>query len=469
MKWFLAPLLFCLPTLPVWAQSRSVGTTYYVHQEDIAPLRGTLRAGGKNFLVEPVQLVTDSGVREITVTPDGSRVVVLRETYRPTADSLIQNANQSPNPSPGEASLIVWNAVTRKSNTVWRMGIAPGDRFAARITGTLHGPQGDRILVWVTLTRTKTEKPSFTQSIVLIDSEKSIARQVNIPLTVYAYTNASPTVPFAALYGPDGATDDNLRFLRPDGSITAPITFQGTIFWTGWHKNGTVLRGIGGDKVNQWFEANPQTGTLAPIKTPSKEEQRADERVSEPAPETLPQLALTSRPPLPLSGTRTPSVWLQAQAETPEKPKESVLLCAEGRPVFLLPRAALFLSSDGALFAAPIQSVSDTAFAEVRRKLRRDADLRDVSRIGIALFGYVFKNDDTFPAGAGDFSAALAPYLGDPAALSGFVYLPPPSLALENIKEAKNNVIGYKPGDGGKTVLFADGHAAWQDDALPQK
>ena len=465
MKRFLFAALFAVaaPILPAGAQSQAIGTTYFVHQEDIAPLRGTLQSGGKAFLVEPAQPIAGTGVREIMTVPNGSRVVVLRETYRPTAESIIQNANQSPNPSPGEASLIVWNAVTRKSNTVWRMGIESGDRFNARITGTLHGPQGDRILVWINIDKPRSKAPA-PHITVIIDVEKSVARQVTIPLTMYGYTNASPTVPFAALYGIDGATDENLRFLRSDGSLTNPITFPGTIFWTGWHKNGTVLRGVGGSKTSQWFEVNPQTGVLTAIATPPKEEQEVDNRVKHPALDTIPELMLSSRPPLPKSGTRTPSVWLQSAND----PKESILLCAEGRPVFLLPRAALFLSADGTLFAAPLQSVSGTVFADVRRKLARDTDLHHVSQIGMALFTYVFKNDDAFPATGTDFTNAVAPYLNDPAALKGFVYLPPASLAFVDIKDAKSNVIGYRTGDSGKTVLYADGHAAWQDNP-PQK
>ena len=467
MKRFLFAALFvAAPILPAWAQSQAVGTTYFVHQEDIAPLRGTLQSGGRGFLVEPAQLIADAGVREVLANANGSRVVVLRETYRPTPASVVANGNRNPNPSPGEASIIVWNAYTRKANTVWRQRIAPGDHFGSRMTSTMHGPQGDRVLVWVSLRKAQIKEPS-PNLILLIDTEKSVARQVSVPLDVYTYPNASPSVPFAALYGPDGATDENLRFLRPDGSITNPITFTGTIFWQGWHKNGTVLRGVREGKTSEWFEANPQTGVLTAIATPPKEEQEVDNRVKRPAPDTIPELMLSSRPPLPKSGTQTPSVWLQAQGQTP--PKELVLLCAEGRPVFLLPRAALFLSADGALLAAPVQSVSETVLADIRRKLTRDTDLRDVSRLANVLYSYASKNDKTLPPSGANLLGALAPYLEDPSIVRGFSYTPPPQLvSFPNFKNGGTLAIGYRAGDGGKTVLYADGHAAWQDDP-PQK
>ena len=129
--------------LPIAARAQARGTHYFVRSEPLA-LRGTLRAGGKGFLVEAPLIVADNGVREVMATPNGARLIVLRQTYRPSAEALLtpgSNSTFGPQIVPGEASVTVWNTFTQKGTVVWRQRIAPGETFYFRNRGNSARPK----------------------------------------------------------------------------------------------------------------------------------------------------------------------------------------------------------------------------------------------------------------------------------------------------------------------------------------
>ncbi len=472
---------FGLLFAPLAGHAQSPGATFrtdsYLRTPPY-PLRGVLSANGKGYLIEPPSEIAGPGVREVFAYPDGNRVVVLRVAYRPLPDLLLGVGSTlplAPQPVPGEASLILWNAATRKSTLLWRQRIEPNERITFRFQGSLpnvnRAEASDRAIVGFNVTTPDNPKQIARQMLLLVDADRATARQVNLSLNDYAWTNTSPTLPFAALVGWEAATDARLRFVRPDGSLTAPIVQPGPIYWKGWRNDGTVYRGLQivpsatDPKIvsYKWFDANPKTGALTPIATPPKSNEVEAEP---PAPETLPDLVLTVRPPLPQSETQTASVWLQAKAETQSgniktKP-EAVLVSAEGEPVFLLPRAALYLSN-GALYAAFIQSVNAATLSAIQKKRQRDTVIGYTKQIGLGLLRYIQDNNEKFPASANGLSGLIGPYLKNSSVLNGFVYTPPTPLSQAGMDNVSQVVLGHLPGDGGKAVLYADGHVKWQE------
>ncbi len=78
----------------------------------------------------------------------------------------------------------------------------------------------------------------------LLDPARGAAREVVIPPNVDFFPNPSPTQPFVALYGAGGASDPEIRFLKPDGTLTEPIALPSLIFFTRWSEDGASLRGV---------------------------------------------------------------------------------------------------------------------------------------------------------------------------------------------------------------------------------
>ena len=462
-----------LPLAPASAQAQAAATgeaTFRAATQNAVPLRGTLRAGGKAFLIEPAQVIADGNVTEVLATANGSRVIVLRDYFRPTPNNLLgdKNAVSSyplfPKPEPGEASVTVWNAFTRKGSVVWRQRIDSDRVLLLGFNGVLHGAGGDRVLVNV-ITQTpqdKTEK----YGLLMIDPDRITARFVNGLSPDFGTIKPAPHLPFAALLDVGETAKNGLRFLRPDGTQTAPIQQPESTAWLTWSDGGMLL-GVhfeqtkSGRRPATWYTADPRTGNLTALPARPKLPSPSDET---PQPETVPELQLATRPPLPLSGTQTPSVWLEAKSEKPEKAqeKQAVLLSAEGVPVFLLPRAALFLQN-GALFAAPLQTVREEELAAIERKQSRDKAGRITKQIGLAILGYIQDNDLCYPASATGLAADISDYLRDPGLLDGFVYTPPNPLQQGKIPDVGNTALGYLPGIGGKAVLYADGHVKWED------
>ena len=437
-----------------------------------AALRGTLRAGGKGFLIEPPQTIADGKVTEVLATANGSRVVVLREYFRPTPTFLLgENGFSYPliaKPEPGEVSITVWNAFTRKSTVIWRQRVEAGTVLMIGTQGVLHSPNGDRVLVGVVIQTPEDKTEHY--GLLMVDPDRNTARLVGSLSPNFATVKPAPHLPLAALLDADGTAKNGLRFLRPDGSQTAPIPMPQDIAWLNWNDNGTLL-GVHFGKTEsgrlpaQWYAADPQTGNLITLPARPKFTNTFAET---PAPETVPELQLTTRPQITGSGAQNPSVWLEARevqsakGADPKPAKQGVLLSAEGTPVFLLPRGALFLS-DGALFAVPIQTVREEELTAIERKQSRTKSGQIAKQIGLGILGFLQDNDEKFPASVGNFSTDIAPYLRDPQLLNGFVYTPPATLQQSKMADVAGTVLGYLPGVGGKSVLYADGHVKWED------
>ena len=431
---------------------------------DAAALRGTLRAGGKGFLIEPPQTVADGGVIEVMASENGSRVIVLRQYYRPTPDLLLSDANSAnpypllPKPVSGEATITVWNAFTRKASVVWRQRIETNTVFSFYFCGTLRSPSGDRILV-NTLTKAEADTASY-HGLLMIDTERGTVRPVAVGAD-FGTVNPSPRLPFAALTGAVRAAS-GLRFLRANGSQTPALVLPESVRWTEWSAGGTQFLGVHfsgteGGIQTRWYAADPQTGVLTTLSEPHE-----GSTISIfPTPETIDALKLITLPEM-FHGLSSTSVWLTSQESDNPADKNAVLLSAEGTPVFLLPRAALYLVN-GALFAAPIQTVRGEDLAAIERKQSRAKTGRTAKAIGLALFEYMLENNENFPASASGLSADIAGHLRDPQLLSGFIYTPPTPLNYAGMNKPYEMVLGFLPGVGGKSVVYADGHVKWED------
>jgi len=71
-------------------------------------------------------------------------------------------------------------------------------------------------------------------------------------------------------------------------------------------------------------------------------------------------------------------------------------------------------------------------------------------------------NDEVLPSPDG-IQEKLMPYLQNTALFSSFTYTYAGG-AMSDIVSPSETILGYVAGPGGHAVLYADGHAKWQND-----
>lgn len=195
------------------------------------PIRGSLVADGRVWTVGTPRMVAEN-VTSVLPSPDFKHLLIAGRSRVLTPSTTVAKEDQN---APGEISLTWWNVRTRRSRQVWRRPIAPGENvglWASRWLGktgsaVIRITDGSGVHVWY------------------INPARAQAKEIIIPPKTYDFPNPSPTQPYAALTGPDGACEGEMQFLDRNGEIGQPIPLPSNIFFTRWSEDGTELRGVG--------------------------------------------------------------------------------------------------------------------------------------------------------------------------------------------------------------------------------
>lgn len=82
--------------------------------------------------------------------------------------------------------------------------------------------------------------------------------------------------------------------------------------------------------------------------------------------------------------------------------------------------------------------------------------------VALALIMYASDMDDVLPPT--DRLQDIMPYLKDQSILNGFVYDYSGERNMSKVENPGETVIGYMPGNGGRAVVYIDGHVKWVPD-----
>lgn len=304
-------------------------------------IRGSLVSGARTWTVGNPEMVLGPGVTHVLPSPDFKHLLIARETRPLTPRTTTQSADKS---APGEITLTWWNVRTRRTREVWRYPISPEQSVGLWMNGWL-GKTGSAMFRFV---------DGKDARVLFVNPVMGQVKETILPSQSYGFLNVSPTQPFAALAGPEGACKGEVRFIGRDGTIGEPIPLPipSKLFFTRWSEDGTWLRGVGnapgpdGKQVEQWYAVDPAKRTVTAIPPPPKAANGEDEydNFGDPA-EGLPIRLAPDK--------ETRSLYI----ETLPQSKSRVLLSADGDPVFLLPDGSgAFFRRDGALYFAPIVS-----------------------------------------------------------------------------------------------------------------
>lgn len=116
----------------------------------------------------------------------------------------------------------------------------------------------------------------------------------------------------------------------------------------------------------------------------------------------------------------------------------------------------------GVLLLRELKKVDHNRALDLTLELRHRATMNAAKQVGIALLIYAADADDILPNGE-NFIAKLLPYTKDSKILSNFNY----TFAggpIDKIKDPAGTELGFVLGEGGRAIVYADGHAKWVSD-----
>ncbi len=403
-------------------------------------------------------------------SPDSQSVIALREFHAPGGGALRDHP---------EVSLVLWDAVTRRSREIWHKQVMLRNNDAGRFNPQWMGKTGIAFikLDWWNAAQSPGEEHQG-QGALKIDTVRGTVTEV--PLQPGESVLPSPTEPSAVVTGqeyhretagPGGGGEGD----APDADANPKkLWFETTISLLGrggtpgkspfrirdysiedWTQDGKKLVLIfreHQDKkiVRHWIVYDPAAGTIA------KQDTEPAAYVQTPDPPS--RLSLKNTTAKIQEGKTVQTVhpvWIESQGK---KRLTRALLTPDGKPGALSPSGANALYfAQGAAWVVALKKVPKAEYlAAVKTTL-----LSNAKQAGTALMMYVQDYDEIFPPSDGEFVDRVDPYLKNRELLDGFDYHRPGE-GLAGLEKPAETIMGTVDGLGGRAVVYADGHARWE-------
>lgn len=419
----------------------------------------------------PPEMVAGPMVTEASVSPTGRFVLAVRLRAQLRLDD-IKRGQMSP--TLGERSLVLWDRQEHTSRTVWKRRSQD-----ATISNIVWLPKTEtafaiQIETPEAIPSDPNRPPHIRESILKIAPDSETATVINPAPndgSVSYLLFASPTAPIlAAQTIPTNAPDSRsvVFLLDAAGHVMAHslASDNGTIERVNWDSAGMPLVQIAPRGKRQpdnvgWYAMNVRTGELKPAELATENGASFPRFYKLPAPTAGPlRVRQTSANVKEAESRETIGlVWLESAVKS-VKPR--ALVTSDGSDAQLLPGGDTVLyRSQGALWAAPLLHLSLAEFVTIKRAADRAVMLNRAKQAALAALMYAQDNDEAFPAGA-DWSSKLAPYLQDGNILDGFNFLIG-GTKLADIGSPATTEMGFYDGEGGRVVVYADGHVKWRN------
>ena len=144
------------------------------------------------------------------------------------------------------------------------------------------------------------------------------------------------------------------------------------------------------------------------------------------------------------------------------KSKQSkALIAADGAEPTLIPSGGgVFYVSKGAEWFQPLLKMNLADYLLMKKKADRILAISNARQLGLGVIMYTQDNDEKLPTPDG-INDKIAPYVrnGD---FDGFNYTYAGG-SLADIKNPSTTTLGYVDGEGGRAVIYVDGHVKWED------
>lgn len=474
-------------------------------QSGVNRANDTFRGEKDAFVLWPNEPISGPVVSWAQWAPSGKRVLGCRVESRLTEQSVKMELLGMPIefPAPQQVSMFVWETDTRKSTDVLHGAVVPG-LDALQWIGV-----SDTALVTTLDDSPNPPGDHFTQTLYWVDTAKSKAGVVtqavsNPHVMAYVGVESSPAVPFALVFGSMGtpgvsALKDPSRreviiMVRPGGKVGAmiqlpqgPIAYQPS-YSPETHKvylSGLMPRTPEGQKqLPKWFLLDDVREIVTPCDAPAHVQSMEDrsyrssatqlvvggsatgataEAPDKAPPTAVPVLDLMLRseslgkPPF---TRKVKTAWLEAPGAPLKKGRPTnALVSADCTDATLSPTldGVIFIAG-GSLFCRNIQRIDLDDFERAADLAERQALMSNGKQVALGLIMYAMDNDDNLPGG--NLPDDLNAYLKDPSLTDGFVYTFTGG-NMSQVESPATTELGHIDGNGGRAVVYVDGHVQW--------
>ena len=401
-------------------------------------------------------------------SPDSQSVIALRQS-RSGKIGTPQEVS--------EVSLVLWDAVTRRSREIWRKQIELTVRDGSLSPQWL--PKSGIAVVtlsWHTNPDPITGGSRSTRGALWIDTVRGTASEIALGSEMGQIV-VSPTQPLAVVVHEDSPPltdrDDPLHIINR----VIPLLANGTPgkasanlenhYFSGWTPDGKqlIFAGFNNRVINKegvsslaplpsFATVNPATSAIV---YSEKEPEKFKEVPVAPSSSRLSLRETTAKIQEGKTAHTVHPVWLESKGK---KSVTRALLTANGRVGSISPNGknALYFSQG----AAWIVALRPTPRAEYAAMARLTL-LSNARQAGLALSMYLQDYDEIFPPSDDNFVEIVNLYLLNREVLEGLTYSRPGN-GLADIDKPAETIMGTVSGPGGQVVVYADGHAKWIPD-----
>jgi len=397
-------------------------------------------------LVLPAKVVCDGEIKTLNWSQDNQFLVAIRSQTTFTKQmakqmvDMLKNPNQPPpsaNIDPVRNSVVVWNSAESKVQTVWagRSSLDTCDQVA------LVGSTAYLMIRQATTPAGSQEGISMQASLYrcqLGTASLQLVRTFEIG-TQFQIAAADPVSKSILLtgFGLDGKQSEALV---TSGGIS-PVTAQSQL------PKG-ILEGLS-------KRPTPWVGETSGADSPSEEWRIADDQDKE--------LTLQIKKYSP-AAKEVRTMVRSLVCDDPAKPGKAYAVIANGvgeRFALSSNNSSLAYTIDNVLVVRDLVPAPLELIKRAREEAERAVTMSNAKQVGLAMMMFAADNDDNIPGGL--TAEQIAPYLKNTELASGFVY----TWGGGNISKVENpseTELGYVTGQGGKAIIYVDGHVKWKAD-----
>lgn len=416
------------------------------------------------YILSPVELIAGPTVISKSISPDGKSVLLVRSISHPGVENLPSAATPQPPLPPESKEVICWDARSHRSTIVWKSTLPQTD---IELVGMMAKTDSFYFIVNETAlpdSKAPQDPPKSAHRLMRVTSRMSRPQEVILPESdFYLGVELSPTQPFGVITlqtaNPDSEKNVFHNYLfdvsgRFENRIqTPPERFGGVI----WSEDGNLaIRLRNPIPPVEFYSVDSRTSALTLLASPPKPYN--------------PSLALAKKLPIQVVEKRVTleDIGLRREAasvlylESYFKSKQSkALISADGADPTLVPSGlgVLYLSK-GAEWFQPLLKMNLADYLIMKKKADRIRAISNARQLGLGVIMYSQDNGEKLPTPEG-VNEKIAPYLknGD---FDGFNYTYAGG-SLADIKNPSTTALGYVDGEGGRAVIYGDGHVKWED------
>ena len=417
------------------------------------------------YLLSPVELIAGPTVISKSISPDGKSVLLVRSISHLGLENLPSVATPQPLRPTESKEVICWDARSHRSTVVWKSTLPQTE---IELIGTMAKTDSFYFIVNETTLpdpKAPQDPPISTHKLMRVTSRMSRSQEVIVPESdLYIGVELSPSQPFGVITLQQSNTDSGKNAVhnylfdasgRFENRIPTPPERFGGVRWS--EDGNLVIRLRNPIPPVEFYSVDSRTNALTLLASPPKPYNPS------PSPaKKLPILVVEKRLSLEDIGLKREAASV-LYLESYFKSKQSkALIASDGtEPTLVASGGGVFYLSQGAEWFQPLLKMNLADYLVMKKKADRLRAISNARQLGTGVLMYTQDYDEMLPTPDG-INDKISPYLKNDSLFDGFNYIYPGG-SLADISNPSTTTLGYVDGEGGRAVIYGDGHVKWED------